>query len=282
MCPIPRADFTVSHRFNTINLINVPLRNNLVSTNLRPNASPQKPVEGTGEKHTDTNDGENKIRIPLGILHAVGGDEGHNGQEEVGSEVEKNDGKEGVPGGRPVLALLVLEIDETSSDEPVDPCAGVGVEIDDEVVGAASRGRHKDDDSHHPVEEEGSSGGVEGFGGGPESAEREKSLLTELLVKTAVCKTNRKHVSQITEGDKDGESACTGTITENIAEEETGNDDLRVGEVFFGDYGEVSDVGKNVQDRHTTNCNRCGDPEGPARILEFSEDVVGIFPPKGY
>ena len=61
----------------------------------------------------------------------------------------KTDGNEGVQGGRLVLALLVLEIDETSGDE-----------IDGEVVGGTNRRRHKEDDGHDPVEEEGSSRGI--------------------------------------------------------------------------------------------------------------------------
>ena len=211
-------------------------------------------------------------------MRAIGRDEGHDGQEDVGSEVEKTDGKDGVPGGRPILALPVLEIDETGCDEPVDPRAGVGVEIDDEVVGGTGGRRYQDDDGHDPVEEESSSGGIEGFDGSPELAEGEETLLTELLVKTGVCKTDRKHVSHITEGDKDWEGTCTSTITEDIAEEESGNNDLGVGQILFGDCGKVSDVGENIQDRHTTDGDGCGNLEGPARILEFPEDVVGIFP----
>lgn len=58
------------------------------------------------------------------------------------------------------MLFFVLEIDETSGDEPVDPRAGIGIEIDGEVVGGASRRRHKDSDGHNPVEEEGSSKGI--------------------------------------------------------------------------------------------------------------------------
>ena len=181
------------------------------------------------------------------ILYAVGRDIGHNGQEGVGSELEMTDGKAGVPGGRPVLPLLVLEIDETSSDEAVDPCSRVGLGIDDKAVGQAGRRRYKDIDHHDPVEEEGSGGGIKGFHGGSETAEKGKAL----LVKTAVYKTDCKCIPKKTEGDEDGESACTSTITEDIAEEETGNNDLRVGEIF-GDCGEVSDIGKNIPDHHTT------------------------------
>jgi len=223
----------------------VPLWNDLVSANLQPYTSPEEPVEGTSEKHTDTNDGENEVRIPIRILHTIRRDEGHNGQE-------------GMTGGRPVLSLLVPEIDETSSDEPVDPCAGVG------------------------VEEEGSSGGIKRFDGGPETAEGEKTLLTELLVEMGVYKTDRKHISHVTEGDKYWESTCASTVTKDIAEEETGNNDLGVGEILFGDCGEVSDVGKNVQDRRTTNGDGRGNFEGSVRILKFSEDVVGAFPSKVY
>ena len=282
MFSIPCADLTVPDRFTTINLINVPLWNDLVAPNLRPYTGPEEPVEGSSEKHTNTNDGENEVGIPVGILDAVGRNEGHDGQEYIGSEVEEADGKEGVPRRRPILALPVLEVDETSGDETVDPRAGVGVEIDDEIVGRAGGRGHKDDDGHDPVEEKGGRRGIKGLDGGPETTIREKTLLGELLVEPCVCKTDCEHIAQIAEGDEDGESACTSTVTEDIAEEESGNDDFRVGEVFFGDCGKVGNVGKDVEDRHTTNGDRCGDLEGPARVLEFSEDIVGVFPPKVY
>ena len=277
---IPRADLTVPHCFATINLINVPLWNDFISPNLRPYTSPESPIDGASEEHTNTNDGKDEVRVPVGILHAIGRDEGHDGQESVGSEVEETDGKKSVPGRRPVLALLVLEVDKTSSDEAVDPRAGIGVEIDDEVVGRASGRRHEDDDGHDPVEEESGGGCIKGFDGGPETTEREKTLLAELLVKTGVCKTDRKHVTQITEGDECGESACGSTLTEDVTEEETGNNDLGVGESFFGDCGKVSDIGKDIQDGYTTDGDGCGNLEGPARVLEFTENIVGIFPSK--
>jgi hypothetical protein len=50
-----------------------------------------------------------------------------------------------------------------------------------------------------------------------------------------VYKTDCKHISQITEGDEDENSACTSTITEEIAEEEAGNKDLGIGEISLGD-----------------------------------------------
>ena len=84
-------------------------------------------------------------------MHADGWDEGYNGQEDVGSEVEKTDGKDCVPGGRPILALPILEIDETGSYGPIDPCSRVGVELDGKVVGRAGGRPHKDNDGHGPT-----------------------------------------------------------------------------------------------------------------------------------
>ena len=75
-------------------------------------------------------------------------------------------------------------------------------------------------------------------------AERENTLPTKLSVKTG--ETDRKHIFQITESDKDKESICSGTIAEDIAEEETDDSDLGVGEILFGDCNEVSDVDKNM------------------------------------
>ena len=107
------------------------------------------------------------------------------------------------------------------------------------------------------VEEEDSSRGVEGFGGGPETAEREKILLTESLVKTKVCK-----------GEEGGESACTSTVTEGIAEEGADDNEPRVGDIYFGDYGEVSDsVGKNIQDRHAADDDGTATSGDPARTV---------------
>jgi hypothetical protein len=108
-------------------------------------------------------------------------------------------------GRGPVLIVLVLEVDETSNDEAVDLYSRVGVEIDGKVLGRASGRLHKNDDGRDSVEEEGSNEDVKGFDGSPETTEREKSLLTKLLVKTGMYKIDRKHVSQTTEGDEDGE-----------------------------------------------------------------------------
>ena len=156
--------FTVPHRFITIDFIDVLPRNNLVSTNLRPYTSPEKPVEDSSKKCADTSDGENEVRVLIRILHAIGRDEGYNGQEDVGNGVGGTDGKEGVLGEKPVLTLLVLEIDETRYDEAVDAYSRVGVEIDNKVVGQAGERRHKDDGGDDLVEEEDSSRGVKGFG----------------------------------------------------------------------------------------------------------------------
>ena len=51
------------------------------------------PLEDSSERYADANDGENEVRIPVMILHAVGWDEGRNGQADLGNEVERSDGK---------------------------------------------------------------------------------------------------------------------------------------------------------------------------------------------
>lgn len=58
---------------------------------------------------------------------------------------------------------------------------------------------------------------------------------------TAKFRYHRPHL----EGEKDWENTCTSTVTENVAKEETDNNDLGVGEILFGDCGKVSEVGKN-------------------------------------
>ena len=40
-----------------------------------------------------------------------------------------------MPWGCPLLALRVVQIDKASGNETVDPGAGVGVQVHDEVVG---------------------------------------------------------------------------------------------------------------------------------------------------
>jgi hypothetical protein len=148
MFSITRADFVVQHRFIIIDFINVPPRNDFVSTNSRPYTGPQRPEEGSSEKYTDTNDGENEVRIPFRNYTPLSGMKGQNGQEGIGNEVEQIDGKEGVPRGRPIFAFFVLEMNETSSNGAIDPRPRVGIGIDDKVVGHACGRCYKDNDGH--------------------------------------------------------------------------------------------------------------------------------------
>lgn len=59
-----------------------------------------------------------------------------------------------MPPRRPVLRLAIMQPDQPRRNEAVDPRAGVRVQVDDEVVRGAGRGREQDDNGHEPVEEE--------------------------------------------------------------------------------------------------------------------------------
>lgn len=104
--------------------------------------------------------------------------------------------------------------------------------------------------------------------------------LTESLVNTGMCNTDRKHISQITEGDEDGESMRTSTVAKDVAEEEI-NNNLRVGEIA-GDCVEVSNISKNTQDYYTTDSDGRGNLEDPTGTLGLSGDVVSVLPSKVY
>lgn len=59
-----------------------------------------------------------------------------------------------MPRRGPTLTFRVVQVDEAGDDEAIDPCARVGVQINDEVVGWTGRRRNEDDDSNEPVKEE--------------------------------------------------------------------------------------------------------------------------------
>jgi hypothetical protein len=51
-----------------------------------------------------------------------------------------------VPGRFPALALVVVQIDESSGDKTVDPGTGVGIQVDNEVVRRTGWRCDEDDD----------------------------------------------------------------------------------------------------------------------------------------
>lgn len=129
-------------------------RHNFIPTNPRHNLRPENPVNDTEQQNTDADDREDVVRVPVSIPIAIRRNERRDCEEDIGGQVEHCNGQEGVPGRSPVLALLVVQVDETGGDKAVDPGTGVGVQVDDEVVSWACWGCDKDDDGDEPVEEE--------------------------------------------------------------------------------------------------------------------------------
>lgn len=120
------SNLTVSDNLGTI-LIKTPISNNLVASNTRKNLCPETPVNTSKDQDTNTNNREDVVRVPIRVDISIRWNEGNNGEEDVGENVDDRDGEVGVPRGRPVLRLFVMEVDETSGDEAVDPRAGISV-----------------------------------------------------------------------------------------------------------------------------------------------------------
>lgn len=119
-------DLSISHHLDT-RLVKAPLSDHLVATQAGQQLGPEVPVDGTEEEDTDADDGEDVVWVAVGGPAALGRDEGHEDEEDVGEEPEDGDREEGLPWGRPVLALGVLKVDETASDKGVDPGSRVSI-----------------------------------------------------------------------------------------------------------------------------------------------------------
>lgn len=116
----------VPHHLNT-RLVERPVRHNFVAAEFGDDLVPEQPVDGTKEENTDTHNWEDVVRVAVGGPAALGWEEGHEDEEEVGHEPEDGDGKVGVPWRRPVFRLCVLQVDQTSPDEGINPRSRVGI-----------------------------------------------------------------------------------------------------------------------------------------------------------
>lgn len=237
----------IPHMLHALRIL-MPLRDNFVPAQLRPQPSPARPVHNTKQQHAHAHNRKHVVRVPVRVPCTRWRDEGDQREEDVGGEIQHRDGEPGVPRGFPPLGLVVVQVDETRGDEAVDPGAGIGVQVRDEVVGGAGGGRDKDDDGDEPVEEEGGGRRAEGLDGCPELAVRKETLLREFLVQARVGEADGKHVAEIGQGDEGGQTARACAVAEDVAEEDAGYDGFAAREVFFGDRGEVGDVGKDVED----------------------------------
>lgn len=136
------SNLAVSDNLRPI-LIKAAISNNLVTSNSRKNLCPETPVHTSQDQNTDTNNRENVVRIPIRVDISIRWNERDKGEEDVGENVDDRDGEVGVPRGRPVLRLFVMEVDETSGDETVDPRAGICVP---ELLEIISRAAYKHTD----------------------------------------------------------------------------------------------------------------------------------------
>lgn len=80
-------NLSVSDRLNT-SIIKRPISNNLVPSNPRQNLSPECPVNTTENQNANTNNGEDIVWVPIGIPVTLRRDEWHEGEEDVGKEVD--------------------------------------------------------------------------------------------------------------------------------------------------------------------------------------------------
>lgn len=80
---------------------------------------------------------------------------------------------------------------------------------------------------------------IEWLVGCPEGAEWQEAFLCQLLVQASMGETDGKHISQVADGDERWKSSGTGTVTKDIAKEDTCNNDFGRGELGLGDGGKI-------------------------------------------
>jgi hypothetical protein len=89
---------------------------------------------------------------------------------------------------------------------------------------------------------------------------------------------NSQNIAQITQRHKGRQTSRRSTLPKYIPEEETSDDDFRLGKVRLGDGCEIGHVSEDVKNRDATYSDRRCDGEGFSRIFQFAEDVVCVFP----
>lgn len=249
-----------------------------MTANPGPELGPDEPVGGAKKENGNTDNGENVVGVALGVPVSNGRDEGNDSQEDVEEEEDNEDRFPAAPRGLPGVSPEEVEEDETAGNEAVDPDAGVGVEVDQEVVGRSGRRSKQDDNGNQPVQKEGSGRSIARLVGTPEPAKRKQTLLAQLLVETSMGESDSQNVAQVAESDENGKGLDTGVVTENVLEKDTGDKNFGGSDIGLGDSGEVGDVGQDVEDSDTGHGDRSGESQGTARILEFAHNVVGVFP----
>lgn len=95
LIPLDR-DLSVPNRLNT-RVIKRSIRNNLVSSNPGKYLCPEAPVDTTKDQNTNTNDREHVVWVSIGVPVTVGWDKRHQGEEDVGEEVDYGYGEICVP-----------------------------------------------------------------------------------------------------------------------------------------------------------------------------------------
>lgn len=91
-------------------------------------------------------------------------------------------------------------------------------------------------------------------------------------------KAHSQDIAQVTQAHENRQTAGTRAVPEHIAEEKTSNENLRGSKVRLGDRSEVSNVGEEVENGDTTDCDGSGDGKGLAWVLELADDVVCVLP----
>jgi hypothetical protein len=121
-----RADLAVTDCLIPVR-VNNSLSNDLVSTKPGPYFGPRDPIGSAKKQDANTDNWEHVVGIALCVPVRGWWDEGHNGQKDVGEKENNCNGKISVERRCPVLRLAVVQIDETSSNEAVDPSSWIGI-----------------------------------------------------------------------------------------------------------------------------------------------------------
>nr|GFD50202.1 hypothetical protein [Tanacetum cinerariifolium] len=93
----------------------------------------------------------------------------------------------------------------------------------------------------------------------PELAERQEAFFRKFLVEAGVSEADCKHVAQITKSDKSRQTASSGAVAKDVAEEYTRDNSFTTRKILLGDSCEICDVGKDIEDRGTAD----GEGRGP-------------------
>lgn len=111
----------------------------------------------------------------------------------------------------------------------------------------------------------------------PEAAKWEDAFLGQFLIDSALGKGHGQDVAQGAEGHEDGDDSL-GSVSKDLAYEERGHGDTRVGNLLGRRDREVGHVRQEVEDTAYAQPERTCDLEGTHGIADLVQDVCSIVP----